>query len=43
MNLTAKYREFLNDDETMGVLQGYEDAARNIGVSEEEIIGCYIL
>jgi len=40
-NLTDKYSEFLNDDETMGVVQGYEDAARKIGVSEDEINACY--
>ena len=39
--LTDKYQEFLKGDETMGVLQGYETAARNIGVTESEIEECY--
>ena len=40
-NLVEKYRQFLVGDETMGVLQGYETAARNIGVTEAEIDECY--
>ena len=40
-NLIYGQRLFLADDETMGVVQGYENAARGIGVTEAEIDACY--
>ena len=40
-HLAEMHKLFLKGDETMGVVQGYEDAARNIGVSEADINACY--
>lgn len=41
-NLIYMQRLFLAGDETMGVVQGCENAARGIGVTEAEIDACYV-